>query len=366
MNIAIDIRCLQDRRLTGVGQYTREILKELATRNTGHKFFLFYNSWRDIQLPTLDSNNFTLVKFHWPNKLLKLTIPLLHFPHLDKLMNKKINDKIDLFFFPNLNFINCQCPYIITTHDISFEFYPEFYSWKQRLWHRLISPKKIFTGAKQVMAVSENTRQDLINHYQLNPDKVTTIHSGVADIFQPTTNYQLPTTKHELPKNYFLFLGTIEKRKNIDSLMVAFESFQIHHPDYHLILAGKRGLGFEKYFSSNAKIHLVNYIDEEDKPELYRHAQALIFPSYYEGFGLPILEAMACGTPVITAHDSSLPEITGTASLLINPYDVNSLSQAMEKIIDPAVHHYYSAQGLEQAQKFTWKQTIDQLLTIFS
>ncbi len=371
MNIAIDTRCLQDKKLTGVGQYTKEILTELSRTESEHRFFLFCNSWRETQLPDLNKEKFTLVKFNWPNKLLNLSIGLFKYPKIDRLINKKINATIDLFFFPNINYVSCHCPYIITAHDLSFDIYPEFYSLRLKLWHWLAKPKKLFTQAKQIIAVSNNTRQDLIEHYKINPEKVITIYSGVSTRFTSETigeSQRLALIKkYSLPNKFFLFLGTIEQRKNIDSLITAFQMFNQKHPEYRLVLAGKPGFGFKqiKRKISSPNILLLNYIDDEDKPNLYRLAQAFIFPSYYEGFGLPILEAMACGTPVITSSNSSLSEIAGNSALLINPHNINSLVTGMENIIKPSTHEYYSKQGLEYSKQFNWQKSVDELIKLF-
>lgn len=341
MNIAIDIRCLQENKITGVGEYAYQLIKHLTKNNSENHYYFFANSITKIELPAIDNNHVHLVKFSWPNKLLNLLIALTGYPKLNKMMEKKIKRPIDLFIFPNLNFISVTCPYLITCHDLSFHLYPEFFSLKSRLWHWLTNPKKIYSQAKNVVCVSHNTKNDLIKHFNITPNKVTVIYPGIdpqyriIDFIDPQK--QKIREKYSLPQNFVLYLGTLEYRKNIDSLIRAFDDFVAHQAnDAHLVLAGKPGHGFNliKKTRNQAKhknkIHFINYIEASDKVYLYNMAKVFAFPSYYEGFGLPPLEAMNCGVPIITSAVSSLPEILKTNAYYIDPYNINSLSSGLK------------------------------------
>ena len=184
MNIAIDIRPLMDKQLTGVGEYTLNLLSNLFTKDSQNQYYLFYNSFSKIEVPQFNFPNVQYCQFKIPNKLLTLSLLLFKNPKLDKLIFKKYQTRMDLFFFPNICFQKTNCPYIITAHDLSYEIFPQFLTWKRKLWHKLINPKKVFQNAKQIMAVSNNTKQDLINKYQIASDKIQVIYSGIKQNFK--------------------------------------------------------------------------------------------------------------------------------------------------------------------------------------
>ncbi|MBI5254575.1 glycosyltransferase family 4 protein [Candidatus Falkowbacteria bacterium] len=376
MNVAIDIRCLLDKQLTGVGEYTFNLLSQLFSIDKQNQYYLFYNSYKKTAPLKFAGENVHYCGFNFPNKLLNLLILLFKTPKLDRLINKKFNVSVDFFFFPNINFISTDCPYIITGHDLTFSFLKKCFSPKSRAWHKLIKPQRLFQRAKKIIAVSENTKRDLISIYNIPKQQISTIYSGIATIFQPNLQ-EMPTAKriknkYQLPQKFILYLGTIEPRKNIETLISAFELFKksAAHKNYSLVLAGKHGWQFnkiEKQIKQSAwrdTIKFIDYVAPEDKPYLYNLAEIFAYPSLYEGFGFPVLEAMACGRPVITSHASSLPEICENAAIYIDPNNINDLARAMASLVNNPQQHLTNA-GLAQAAKFSWQSTAQQLLTIF-
>jgi glycosyltransferase involved in cell wall biosynthesis len=378
MNISIDIRALADDHQTGVGEYTKNLLTALFKIDQTNQYFLFYNSFKKKNFPEFNQANIKIINFRIPSKLLKISLPLFHQPKIDQLINRQCQTKIDLFFFPNLNYFATACPYIITAHDLSFEFYPEFYSGKSRLWHSLINPRRKFSQARKIIAVSESTRQDLIKTYKIAPEKAATIHSGLAEEFRPLAQTDprlaLIKNKYHLPENFILYLGTVEARKNILGLIQAFNEFKKKdRADYALVIAGKPGFGFKqilnaaKQSSSAGKIIFTDYIDAADKVFLYNLAKIFAYPSFYEGFGFPALEAMKCGAPTVASAASSLPEVLETGAILVNPYNVNELAFAMEQFAtNENLRRRYSILGQEQAAKFSWTVTAERVLKCFN
>jgi glycosyltransferase involved in cell wall biosynthesis len=394
MNIAIDIRCLMDRELTGVGEYTNNLLKELFKLDNTNQYYLFYNSLRKVKVPFYDYENVHYIKFNWPNKLLNLSITLFGAPKIDKMIEKKVNHpnksalsandphirNINLFFFPNISFFSTDCPYMITCHDLSFEYFPEFLNWKRKLWHRIMSPRLKFENAKKIIAVSKNTARDLTDfslpslhsardssRNDRGIQKIKTIYSGIADNYKvlKKDNPKLKKIKqkYRLPEKFIFFLGTKEPRKNIDSLVRAFELFKKETgSDLRLIITGAKGWSNPTNYSLLSTLY-IPYIPEQDKRYFLNLASMFIFPSHYEGFGFPVLEAMACGCPVITSNNSSLGEICEDAAILINSHDVNELKNAIINMTDPRVTDFYKQKGLLQAQKFSWKKTAEDVLT---
>ncbi|MBT4722202.1 glycosyltransferase family 4 protein [Candidatus Falkowbacteria bacterium] len=404
MNIAIDIRCLMDKEITGVGEYTHNLLKDLFEIDDKNQYYLFYNSHRKVTVPIFKHDNVHYVKFNWPNKLLNLCLVLFKRPRLDRLIERKVNQvnqvnrvnhpalvkkskvkcqmlnvaTIDLFFFPNISFFSVDCPYIITCHDLSYKYFPEFLNWKRKIWHKIMKPEIKLKNAKQVIAVSKNTERDLTDfsppyNYGRN-DKggiiknTKMIYSGISPHYKiiPKDNPKLKKIKqkYKLPEKFIFFLGTKEPRKNIDSLVRAFELFrQETNSNFKLVIVGAKGWSTSTILDLRSTIW-INYIPENEKRYFYNLAQMFIFPSHYEGFGFPILEAMACGCPVITSNNSSLSEICDNAAILINSHDINDLKNAIIQMTDHKVANYYREKGLKQAKFFNWKKTANQVLQL--
>ncbi len=376
MNIAIDIRCLMEKDLTGIGEYTLNLLTHLFKADNKNQYYLFYNSRQNVEsiIPRFSQRNIHYCPFKIPNKLLNLSLKIFRRPKLNKLIEHRYKtEKIDLFFFPNISFFATDCPYIITAHDLSFEIFPEFLSLKRKLWHRIINPRKQYQKAKQIIAVSENTRNDLIKNFNISPEKIISIYSGITPNFRvlPTQHPGLNKIKrkYNLPEKFFLFLGTIEPRKNIETLINAFELFQPENlENYSLVIVGKPGWKYkstfqkiEQYNSAHQnKIILTNFIKSTEKVFFYNLATLFIYPSFYEGFGFPPLEAMACGCPVITAHNSSLSEICGDAAILIDPANANDIKNNIQKILENK--NIFIKRGTKKSADFNWPKTAQSFL----
>ena len=403
MNIGIDIRCLMDRELTGVGEYTNNLLKHLFEIDRENEYYLFYNSHRKVEVPRYEYGNVHYARFGWPNKVLNLCMVVFGWPRLDGMVKKKMrkcenekmrnksqeeNNKIDLFFFPNAVFFRVKCPYIITCHDLSFEYFDEFLSLRRKLWHKIVNPIGQYERARGVVAVSENTKVDLLeklgwvskkrstnNQISIINDKISMIYSGISENYK-VLNKKDPKLKkirqkYRLPEKFVFFLGTKEPRKNIDSLVRAFELFKNETgSEIKLVIGGAKGwkntsstsLASVAYGAkvANTSITSLPYIPERDKRYFYNLARMFVFPSHYEGFGFPVLEAMACGCPVIASNNSSLSEITGDSALLINSHDVNELKNAIVAMADKEMAEYFREKGLERMKKFRWEKTAEE------
>lgn len=346
MNILVDIRSLLDQPYTGVAQYTLNFLNQTLAEDQENNYFLFYNSakqqnksasWRT----KFDYPNVKIVDFHWPNKLFNLCLKLFSYPKLDKLVEKKIGQKINRVILPNFNFIAFSQNVLLelVSHDLSFEIYPYFFTFKQRLWHKLIQPRKICQRANKIIVHAENTKNDLIKFYKIQPEKIEVKKPPLAKKFLETFNEQEKIRvkeKYQLPNSFVLYLGNLEPRKNLETLIQAFHQLTISHSasnDY-LVIAG---VGREMFklkkivnrLKINEQVKFLGYLPEEDKVALYHLAKLFVFPSFYEGYGYPVVEALACGLPVITSHTSSLTEIENNRIIFINPHDINDLVRAM-------------------------------------
>lgn len=379
MKIGIDIRCLMTKNHSGVAEYTYNLLDNLFKIDRQNQYLLFYNSQKNItaNLPQFAYSNVKFKGFSYPNKLFNFASRYLRWPQIDKMIGG-----VDIFFIPNFNFLSLSsnCKKILTVHDLSFEIYPNFFSLKRNLWHRIIAPKKIISQADCLIADSQSTENDLISLYQVETKKIKIIHLGVdrllyKEIEPSNLNLKLIKDKYKLTDQFILYLGTIEPRKNIESIIEAFNILKAENDfqNLDLVIAGEEGWRCKRVFklARESKYHnrikFIGYVKKNDKPYLYNLAEALLFPSFYEGFGLPILEAQACGTPVVTSINSSLPEITADSAFQVNPDNLTEIKNAIRQILtNQEFKNDLINKGLENSAKFTWQKCAQETLQLFN
>lgn len=383
MKICIDVRCLSEGRRTGVEEYTLNLLFNLFENDKKNEFVLFFNSWKkSVNFSWVEKYaNVSVKRRSFPNKILNLFFWYLGWPKIDKLCGGA-----DIVFMPNIIFgsVSHSAKLVVTIHDLSFERYPEFFSFKRRLWHFIVNPGKICRRADKIIAVSESTKNDLVNIYKINPEKIEVIYSACADSFKVIgrNDEKMIKTKekYKLPYKFILYLGTIEPRKNISSLIRAFNGLQIEAEkennqeikDWKLVIAGEKGWKnksiFDEIYRSPAKekIKFVDCVDNGDKKYVYNLASIFAYPSYFEGFGFPPLEAMRCEVPVIASNNSSLPEVVSGAGILIDPDRPNEIKTALKEIIlSRELKSFLIECGMERSKKFGWKNTAQKTLEIF-
>jgi glycosyltransferase involved in cell wall biosynthesis len=374
MRIAIDIRSLTDERVTGVGFYTRHLVEALAKAAPDHEFLIFASGSASVlgRLPTFKSPNIRSVRIHLPNRLLFLLMKLPGGPSLETFLPAKP----DVWIFPKHNIFKTQLPYFLTIHDLAFDLFPEFITLKERLHNRLTNPRTVARQARGVLAVSQSTALDIATHWQFSTDKIFVTPLGVDHgMFMPREQPSDRTFRamYDLNQPYILALATHEPRKNLESVLEGYTMFRARGGrQLPLVFSGANGWKTRHLNELFAKspykqdIIVLGYVPDKHKPALYRGATAFLFPSFYEGFGLPVLEAMACGVPVITSVTSSLPEITHEAAVLIDPMNVNDLASALHELVDEpgglALRQYLSKKGLARAQVFSWKKTAETTL----
>jgi len=379
MNILIDIRPLMDKRYSGVAEYTYELLKALLKIDQQNQYWLLYNSFHDVssRLPLFDYPNVSIIRTKYPNKFFNyVLLKFLHRPYFDKI----VGQPIDIFFMPHLNFArwSASVPSILTVHDLSFVYFPRFFNWRKNIWHALLSVKKLLKRSSVVVALSENTQNDVKKYANLDDAHTATIYSGISDVFtiisKDDSQLKVVRQKYQLPPSFILFLGTVEPRKNIEGLIKAFEIVKTKQPsDLKLVIAGGRGWKARPVFqiaatsSCSTDIIFLDYVEASEKVALYNLATIFVYPSFYEGFGFPPLEAMACGTPTIVSATSSLPEVVGDGAVMIDPYNPMSIASAISEVLnDESLRSHLIEQGKQQAAKFTWEKTAEQYLELFS
>jgi glycosyltransferase involved in cell wall biosynthesis len=275
----------------------------------------------------------------------------------------------DLLFVPAhvIPFIHPRS--VVTVHDLGYIYYPQAHRAFDRLYLDL-STRFNVKVASQIIADSEATENDLVQKYRVAEERITVVYPGCN--LEPVidgTGWERVKERYRLPDRYILHLGTLHPRKNILRLLEAFQRLARDYPELHLVLAGKKGWLYKEILSKaeglGERVHFPGYIASEDLPFLIRKARLFILPSLYEGFGFPILEAMAAGTPVVCSNASALPEVAGDAALLFDPYDVEAMRETTRKVLeDEALRAELVERGLERAKAFSWERCARQTLSV--
>ncbi len=391
MIIGIDSRAISQDKYSGVEEYAFNLLNALFVIDRKNRYVLFNagknpsQRYRNFSSKTQkNSPNVKAVHSRISNRLLNVFFKCLPWPKINKLMGKvypERNRGADVVFSPNINLlpVSRECKKIITFHDLSFVRYSSFFSLKQRLWHKFVNPRVLAREADFIIAVSQSTKNDLIEIYGVPREKIRVIYSGVKQV--SSIKYQVSGAgeikrKYGLPEKYILYLGTIEPRKNIIGLIKAFELFKKNYPlsatRYLLVIAGAKGWLYGDIFkaakSSEFKNEIIftGTVADEDRTSLYNMADLFVYPSFYEGFGFPPLEAMSAGIPVIASNCSSLPEAVGGAALMVNPYNFGEIAWAMNEVLfNNNLRCKMIKKGYEQVKKFSWEKCARETLQVF-
>jgi len=260
------------------------------------------------------------------------------------------------------------CPVVTTIHDLSFEHLPETFKRRSRAQLRL-TVRRTARKAALIVTLSEFSRRDIIETYAVDPERVIVTPAAAPALFKPIvdeTELEKVRERYGIGTNYLLSLGSIQPRKNLMRLIEAFQWLRKSRPDDkppQLVIAGKRGWLDEEVFRAaqqdglNESVKFIGYVPEEDLPALYSGAMCFVYPSYFEGFGLPVLEAMQCGVPVITSKDPALMEVTGDAAIHVDAADTGAWTEAMRSILSVDDASSRRAAGLKRAAEFSWHNT---------
>lgn len=381
MKIAFDARVLMDKHYSGVSQYSAKLLASILKLDKENNYSLFYNSYKkkNINLEAFVAPNLKLKGLNYPNKIFNYFLQkVLHLPKLDK-----ASGGVDIFFAPHLNFISLsdKTKFVITVHDLSFLRYPEFFSRRKNFWHKALHIKKLLQRAEAIVAVSNNTKHDLVELLDIDEKKIKVIYSGnnyeeEKELLNETESRDSNALeKFSLTPGYILFVGNIEPRKNIINLIEAYNSLREEREDLknvQLVLAGSPGWKHKNIYKSQElskyrdDIKFLGYVTDSEKSALYRQAGVFTYPSFYEGFGFPPLEAMAHSLPVVSSNVSSLPEVLGTAALLVNPFKSEDIKEALVMALeDKKLRASLIAKGRLRANLFSWENTAKEYLKLF-
>jgi glycosyltransferase involved in cell wall biosynthesis len=343
-------------RISGVGYYTSRLLQSLASgEGSGLVERVVVLSNREVPLPAGDRLEvYTRRRFPVRSAWMQLLLPGIL---------REV--KPDLVHFTNyLAPLVMPVPYVVSVHDMTLSLIPETHTLKKRLLTSSLVPW-VARRARRILTPSESTRRDVIRLLGVDPGRVRVIPYAASEAFRPASEGpERLATAYAVRPPYFLYVGTIEPRKNLARALRAFARLGPELAQHQLVLVGDLGWKYEEVLAEarrpdlRGRVLLPGYVAEEDLPLLYTHAAAFVYPSLYEGFGFPVVEAMACGAPVLTSRSSSLTEIAEGAAVLVDPLDEKALADAFVALgTDAALRERLRAQGLARAATFTWQRT---------
>ena len=375
MTIGIDISALTIKR-TGVGNYSLSVLESLLSLDEKNKYVLFAFVFSGESLIKVNS----LVKF--PNVTVK--IYRMHRGLLRRLWHFIPFISAD-FFYKGIDFLHLsdifylptrRIPTLATIYDVTPSLFPHYHYARNIEFHKRRN-KFVAQNSKLVITLSQNSKKDINNVLGIPTSKIRVISGGISDKYYPIENrtiVQKVLKKYDLKDGeYFLFIGTIEPRKNIEGFLEAYAKIrnQLKSP-FKVVIIGEKAWGWENIQKNIARLNLkkdvlvTGYISDDDLVDIINGAKLFIYPSFYEGFGLPVLEAMACGIPVIGSNTSSLPELIGDSGFMVDPNDHNKLASYMLQITyDAKLYAKLSKKSLERAKLFSWKSSAQKTLKVY-
>lgn len=364
MRIGIDARPIQG-RFTGDSTYWRGLIQGLSRVRTDDEFIVYLDArLPEPEMPMPDGIQAKTLRAHsarvwsawaFPRALRDDGVQIAH---------------VQYTIPPRM-----PCPTVTTVHDVSFKRFPKFFTLKDRVILDL-AVRRARRMAARIIAVSQHAKSEIVKLYGVDPERISVTHEGADEQFKPMDHGAARDAigeKYSIHSPFILTVGVIQPRKNLRRLLEALAKLKgIRQSDHKLVIVGKYGWKETKLGRRVEELGLAEdviftgYVPHEDLPAFYNAADAFVYPSVYEGFGLPPLEAMACGTPVIAGNRSSLPEVVGEAGVMVDPYDPDAFADAMAKVLaGESLRSEMSARGLEQAKKFSWDNMARETLAVY-
>jgi glycosyltransferase involved in cell wall biosynthesis len=358
MHIAIDAHAVGT-ELAGNETYIANLIEALAEIDTANRYTLYVTRREAVER----------FRNRWPNFTVRRTLPHTPLIRIPVTLSVELRRRpVDLLHVQYTAPPLAPCPVVPTIHDLAFEHLPE--TFKRRSWMQLrLTVRHTARQAAHIITVSEFSRRDLMETYHIEPERITVTPEAAPKHFIPAGPEEIERVRarYKIAGDYILAVGSIQPRKNLSRLLAAYSGLiqarsQVKLPQ--LVLVGKRAWLYAETLRTVGELGLksnvifTGYVPEGDLPPLYSGALCFVYPSYFEGFGLPPLEAMKCGTPVIAGNRTSLPEVIGPAGLLVDPFDSHAIGDAIGRLIDDAaLRQTLRERGLLQARRFDWHET---------
>ncbi len=369
MRIGFDATAIPDKK-AGAGYYIYNLIKNLYKVDKKNRYFIFVKENQKEDFIKTDVHNFKII----PLKILNVTERLKHEHFVIPNLIKRL--EIDIYHSPHYTRpLFCPARSVVSFHDMSFFLLPELHLKKKSLFFKKmirISSKK----SDRIIAVSESTKNDIIRMLKIPDEKIKVIYSGVSENFIPIEKMRAKKfirSFFNIKNRYILFVGRLEPRKNVPVLIRAYDKVKknLNFP-LKLVIVGNEGWKFKKIYETVRNLNLekdvifTGYIKEKYLPYFYSASEMFVYPSLYEGFGHPPLEAMACGCPVISSNVSSIPEIVGDAGILIKPEDEYQIATAILNLFkDKSLKKELSEKAIKRAKKFDWFKTAQETVKVY-
>lgn len=365
MRIAVNTRLLLKNKLEGIGWFTVEHFSRICRNHPEHEFFFLFD--RPYDKSFLFADNITPVTI-WPPARHPILFYIWFNLRLPSILKKL---KADVFLSPDGYLpLRGDTPSIAVMHDINFHHFPQDFRWDNRWYYNYFFPR-FAKKARKIVTVSEYSKRDIINAFQVPAEKIDVVYNAASSIYEPVSNEDKISIRKDLTNGtpYFLFVGALNPRKNVTRLLKSFEAFKDQtQSKTKLVIVGTKMFGTKTMEATYRKMRHKNDVlfvgrkEPEELKGIYGAARALVFVPYFEGFGIPLVEAMKCQLPVIAANTSSLPEVAGDAAHYVSPYDCQAISEAMGKLdSEPERRNELAKNGREQAAKYNWDRAADRL-----
>jgi len=367
LRIAIDAHSVG----TGLGgneSYSTNLIEALARIDNSNLYTLYVT--RKHAVERFDNR--------WPNFTVRTTLPHSPLIRIPLTLSAELRrNRVDVLHVQFTAPPAPPCPVVVSIHDLSFEHLPQTFKRRSRMQLRM-TVRRSARLASQIISLSSHARDDIVATYNINPEKVTVIPLAAPAHFAPVTDkneLQRVKQTYGIDAPYLLYVGSIQPRKNLTRLLQAYSLLRRNDPEGKLpklVLAGKFAWLFEETLRTvnqlglSGSVVMTGYVPEADLPALYSGALCFVYPSYFEGFGLPPLEAMKCGTPVIVGNQTSVPEVVGDSAIMFDPFDVADIASAIKKVMsDDVLRATLKSKGLERAKLFDWQHTARQTLEVY-
>lgn len=344
----------------GIRTHITGLIKALQKIDKKNEYVVYFNKSTHISKSCFRGEQFAVKTLFPSNTLLRV---ILSFPIATK------RDQVDVLWTQMFTPFHLNAKKVVTIHDIIFETHPELFLKRELFYFKFM--KYTASMADAIFTVSEYSKKTLVDRWNIRPDKITVTYNAVGDQFEPIDNHTAlldVKRKYDLPEKFVLYVGRINERKNLRRLIQS--SLRITGTDFKLIIAGeeegKRSNILSAKDAMKGKVNFLNYVPDKDLPALYNLATVFAYVPIVEGFGIPVLEAMACGCPVIASNTSSMPEVTGNAGILVNPLDQKEIAAALGFLLSNVEERKKrSLKGMQRARWFSWEASAERILEVF-
>jgi len=365
MRIGISLLACKRHR-TGTDNVSFNLVRHLAKVDRKNEYVIFVNAENRSWFPVLPDR--------WKVVYVKLTAHRVCWvwEHLFFHFDPRAKG-LDLVHFPNVaGVVGYRGKFVVTIHDLKHYLRPDPVRFRRYLLHSVLYKTNV-PKASMIITISHYVKNQIVRHFSVPPEKVRVIYNGIDTRFKPMPKSDIFKASYSLPQKYLLYVGTTDKNKNLRRMIEAFSRVRNKNRlNHHLVIAGSQGSehnnlrAYVKYLGLEDIVHFTGYFPDEALPDLYSNASVFLFASLDEGFGIPPLEAMACGTPVVASNTTASPEVLGESAILVDPVSVASITIGIESLLlDSSLREKYEKQGLAKARLFSWEQMAQMVVKVY-